>query len=337
MQRMPESEAPTRIGFIGAGGIARRHVGTLRTVSDVEIVGIADPDADRARALAAEVGARAYVSHVDMLDREALDAAYICVPPFAHGPPERAVIDAGLPFFVEKPLSLSIGDAEAIALALEQCDLVTAVGYHWRYMDTVDEARRLLRDTPARLVSGYWLDQTPPPNWWWHEAQSGGQIVEQATHVVDLARYLVGEITEVYAAASRAEMREGFPGLDVATGTGVSLKFAGGAVGTLAATCLLRWSHRIGLHLFGDGLAIELSEREIMVDVGRGRPVRQSLEDPVALEDRDFIDAVRGIPSRIRCPYREALKSHRVALAIARSARTGSPVRIALDGESSNA
>ena len=334
---MAGSKAPTRIGFIGAGGIANRHVGALRTMPDVEIAGFADPDSDRAHALAAEVGARAYASHTDMLDREALDAAYICVPPFAHGAPEKAVIDAGLPFFVEKPLSLSIADAEATALAIEQSGLVTAVGYHWRYMDTVDEARRLLRDTPARLVTGYWLDQTPPPRWWWHEDQSGGQIVEQATHVIDLARYLVGEITEVYAAASHAERRDEFPGLDVATGAGVSIKFAGGAVGTLATTCLLRWSHRVGLHLFGDGLAIELSEREIMVDVGRGRPVRQALEDPVNLEDRDFIDAVRGLPSRIRCPYPEALKSHRVALAIARSARTGTPVRIDLDMETSDA
>ena len=83
----------------------------------------------------------------------------------------------------------------------------------------------------------------------------------------------------------------------------VSLKFASGAVGTLATTCLLRWSHRVGLHLFGDGLAIELTDRDIMVDIGHGRPVRQAGEDPVFLEDRDFIDAVRGMPNRIRCPY----------------------------------
>ena len=57
---------------------------------------------------------------------------------------------------------------------------------------------------------------------------------------------------------------------------------------------MLRWGHRIGLNLFADGLAIELSDREIMVDVGRGRPIRAASEDPVYLEDCDFIDAVRG-------------------------------------------
>ena len=54
------------------------------------------------------------------------------------------------------------------------------------------------------------------------------------------------------------------------------------------------WDHRVGLHLFCDGLAIELSDREIMVDVGHGRPVREAGGDPVEREDRDFIDAVRG-------------------------------------------
>jgi predicted dehydrogenase len=323
--------APTRIGFIGAGGIAGRHVGTLRQMPDVEIVGFADPDFDRAQTMASTVGARAYVSHQDLIEREALDAIYICVPPFAHGDPEGAAIDAGLPFFVEKPLSLQIADAETISRAVEASGLTTAVGYHWRYLDTVKEARGLLRDTPAQLVTGYWLDQTPPPQWWWHEAQSGGQIVEQATHVIDLARHLVGEIVEVYAAASPALMRADFPGLDVATAMSVTLKFAGGAVGTLATTCVLRWGHRIGLHLFGDGLAIELSDREIIVDVGRGRPVRESGVDPVQLEDRDFINAVRGLPNRIRSPYREALKSHRVALAIASSSRSGLPVKIECD------
>ncbi len=317
---MTTDKARTRVGFIGAGGIAGRHVGTLRHMPDVEIVGFADPDFQRAQELASQVGGRAYVSREDLLERETLDALYICVPPFAHGDPERAAIEAGIPFFVEKPLSLDMAEAESIAGAVEASGLVTAVGYHWRYLDTVEEARGLMRDTPAQLVSGYWLDQTPPPRWWWREDRSGGQIVEQATHIIDLARHLVGEIDEVHAFAAPAMRRDDFPDVDVAT--------ANGSVGTLATTCVLRWGHRIGLHLFGDGLAIELSDRDIMVDVGRGRPVRGAGVDPVQMEDRDFVDAVRGLPNRIRSPYREALKSHRVALAVSASARAGLPVRI---------
>lgn len=319
-----------RIAFIGAGGIAERHVGVLQGMADVAIVGVADPDFLRATALAERLGACAYNSHADLIAMESLDAVFICIPPFAHGPVEASVIAAGLPFFVEKPLSLDIEAAEWIARQIEERRLVTAVGYHWRYLDTVEEARGLLADNPPALVAGHWLDQTPPPQWWWRQDGSGGQVVEQATHVIDLARHLVGEVTEVYAQGARAIARSGFPGLDVATATAVSLRFATGAVGTLSATCLLRWPHRTGLDLFCDGLAIELTDRNIMVDVGRGRPVRQAGGDPVEGEDRDFIDAVRGLANRIRSPYSEALKTHRVALAIAQSAALRQPVAISV-------
>ena len=324
---MKTEQYPVRIAFIGAGGIAERHLGVLRQMEDVRIAAFADPDFLRADALAAQLGAKAYRSHQDMLRMESLDAVYICVPPFAHGEPEDDVIRADLPFFVEKPVSLDFDTANTIAAKIEDRGLITATGYHWRYLDTVEEARGLLTNNPARLVSGYWLDQTPPPKWWWRQSSSGGQVVEQATHIVDLARYTVGEIVEVFAQTGHAP-RADFPDLDVATSTAVTVRFASGAVGNLSATCLLRWGHRIGLHLFADGLAIELSDREIMVDVGRGRPIRQAGEDPVFLEDRDFIDAVKGLGNRIRCPYGEALKTHRAAVSIARSADTGKPIAL---------
>ncbi|MEQ1956289.1 Gfo/Idh/MocA family oxidoreductase [Mesorhizobium sp. CN2-181] len=317
-----------KIGFIGAGGIAARHVGVLSQMNDVAIVGVADADFGRARELAGKLGANAYNSHADLLDRESLDAVYICVPPFAHGDIEVAVIDAGLPFFVEKPVSLDLASAQNIARKVEDHGIVTGVGYHWRYLDTVEEARGLLAGNPAALINGYWLDQTPPPQWWWRQDRSGGQIVEQATHVIDLVRHLVGEVTEVYALGARTAERHDFPGLDIATATAVSLRFASGAVGTLSATCLLGWPHRTGIHLFSDRMAIELSDHEIMVDVGRGRPMRHAEGDPVEREDRDFLDAVCGLPNRIRCRYGEALKTHHVALAIAQSAVSGQPVLI---------
>lgn len=319
----------TRIGFIGVGGIAQRHLGVLEQFPDVELVGFADPDFDRALAAAARFGARAHTDHAALLADDSLDAVYICIPPFAHGAAERAVIERELPFFVEKPISLDLDIAEALAVEIESAGLITAVGYHWRYLDTVDEAKRLLAARPAQLLSGYWLDQTPPPQWWWHADKSGGQMIEQTTHILDLARYLVGEVTQVFGLAGHTERAE-FPGLDVPTVSTASLRFASGAIGNIGSTCLLHWSHRVGLHLFSNGQALELSDHDLMVDVGAGRPFRQAEGDPVWREDRDFINAVRGETSRIRCPYGDALKTHRVALAISRSARSGQAVDLAL-------
>ena len=324
-------EGVTRIGFIGAGGIAHRHFGVLEQFEDVEIAAVADVDLARAEEAAARFGARAFADLETMIGETALDALYICVPPFAHGTPERAALAAGLPFFVEKPVALDLATAEEIAAAVAAQGLVTAAGYHWRYLDTVDEVRGLLAHNPARLMSGYWLDSTPPPEWWWHEDQSGGQMVEQTTHLLDLARYLGGDVTRVFGLAGRVDRPE-FPGLDVPTMSTASLQFASGAIANFASTCLLGWNHRVGLHLFGDRLAVELTDHDLMVDVGRGRPVRGAEGDPVWREDRDFIDAVQGKENRIRCPYAEALVTHRLALAVVESARTGQVIAMETAG-----
>src|SRR5690606_4037093 len=123
----------TRVGIIGVGGIAQRHLGVLEQFIDVELAGFADPDFDRAVAAASRFGAKAYPDHTTLLRDASLDAIYICIPPFAHGEAERAVIARGLPFFVEKPLSLDIDLADALAVEIATAGLITAVGYHWRY------------------------------------------------------------------------------------------------------------------------------------------------------------------------------------------------------------
>lgn len=320
---MPE----VRVGFIGAGGIAGRHVGVLQQFEDVKIAAFSDPAEDRAAGLAGRVGAATYTDFRQMLDKEQLDAVYICVPPFAHGEPELAAAERELPFFVEKPLATTREIGEKIAAVVSEKELVTAVGYHWRYLTTTEKAQELLEGNPARLALGYWLDKTPPPHWWQKEELSGGQMVEQTTHIFDLARLLVGEVEEVYAVGSHQE-RQTFPDLDVCDVSAATLRFSTGAVGNMASTCLLNWPHRVGLHLFSEHMAIELSEHEMMVDVGQGRPVEWNQGDPFVREDRDFIDAVQGKSNRIRCPYSEALKTHLVTTAAALSISQGRPLKL---------
>lgn len=319
--------AKTRVGFIGAGGIASRHFHDLQQFDDVQVVAVADVQRERAEALAAPCGATPYTSYEEMLVAGGLDAVYICVPPFAHGAPELACIEHDLPFFVEKPLATDWVTAERIAAGIADRSLVSAVGYHWRYLDTTQEAGELLAQNPARLALGYWIDSTPPPGWWIKQAESGGQMLEQTTHIFDLARVLIGDVTKVYAAGAKTPRAE-FAHADVHDVTAATLHFAGGAIGTMASSCLLRWPHRIGLHLFGDGLAIELSEFEIMVDVGRGRPTRHAEGDPFIREDREFINAVQGKAADVRAPYAEALRTHRVTTAATQSLLKDRPITL---------
>jgi myo-inositol 2-dehydrogenase/D-chiro-inositol 1-dehydrogenase len=120
---------PTRIGVVGAGFIAGRHVDTLCMLPDVAVVGVADPQADRATQLAARAGAAAYPDLQAMLEHLPLDAVYLCVPPAAHGDPERAVLARGLGLFVEKPLGVDLAEAEKLALEIEAAGVPTATGY----------------------------------------------------------------------------------------------------------------------------------------------------------------------------------------------------------------
>jgi predicted dehydrogenase len=296
----------------------------LAGFDDVELVGVTDPADDRARELAAEHGTGTFPDHEALLAAEP-DAVYVCVPPFAHGPIEEAVVAAGVALFVEKPLALDHATAARVAAAAG--DAVTAVGHHWRYLDVVEEARALLDGRPVRLMAGSWLDKVPPVAWWPVRSRSGGQLVEQAVHVLDLARYLLGEVTEVHGAAAGTPPVEG---ADVDGATAAVLRFAGGAVGTLTATCLLGWKHRAGLELYADGLALAITEDELVVRESGAEPRRVPADQDAAKRavDRAFVNAVRGAGDDVRSPYRDALRSHQLACALADSVAGGGPVRV---------
>jgi myo-inositol 2-dehydrogenase/D-chiro-inositol 1-dehydrogenase len=312
------------VGMVGAGAVATRHVRTLLAMGGVRVAAVADPAIERARLLAGQAGATAYASHLDMLEGERLDAVYVCVPPFAHGPPELAAIDAGLPLFVEKPVAIDLGTAERIAARLAARPLLTCTGYHWRWLDIFDRAAELLAANPPRLVSCSWLDKVPPPPWWRRRDGSGGQTVEQTTHVLDVARALAGEVTEVQAFGARANGAD----VDVDEVSVGSLRFAGGAVGSLVSTCLLPHLHRAGVEVVADGLWLSLSETELVVESDGERSLWRAQADPRPLPDRDFVQAVRGGPDRIRVPWPEAYRTHRLACALTRSADEGRPVAL---------
>jgi myo-inositol 2-dehydrogenase/D-chiro-inositol 1-dehydrogenase len=317
----------TRIGLIGGGGVARRHAAVLAGFPDVAIVGVTDIAPEAAAAVAQETGAVAFDGVEPMLDATSPDAVYVCVPPFAHGEPERALVERSIPFFVEKPLAAGLEVAEELAAAVAERGLLTATGYHWRYMDGVERARDLLARTPARLAVGTWLDKVPPVAWWTRRDRSGGQIVEQATHLLDTMLQLVGDVEEVYAVASWAPRAE-LPDSDVDDVTAATLCFAGGAIGSLAATSLLPAKHRTAVDLLCDGRRLQLGETGLVVDDGG---TVELAEDPWLAKrrvDRAFVDGVQGRGDDVRAPYAEALSTHRVACAIADSARERAPVTL---------
>lgn len=326
---------PLRVGCVGTGFIAGRHLEALAGMPEVRITAVADAVPDRASAVAAAYGARAYDDGLALLATEELDAVWLCVPPFAHGPLEAAAIDRALPFFVEKPIALDLDAATTVADGVRRTGLATAVGYHWRHLTVVEEAAAILRGRPPQLVMGYWLDGTPPVPWWSQRRQSGGQLVEQTTHIFDLVRYLVGEVATVTAVETTLA-RSDFATADVPTASSVTLAFESGAIGTISSTCLLTARHRVGLHLMGEGVALELSEssltdHELRVVTGQGRANTRSEESPIEREDRDFVEVLLGRRRTARVPYDEAWRTQALVEAADRSAAAGKTVSVGLE------
>lgn len=317
------------VGFVGAGGVAVRHARQLAQLDNVRIVAVTDPVAATAHSFAEMTGA-APASDLDALLATSPDAVYVCVPPHVHGPIEERLLDAGTALFVEKPLAADLPTAERIANAARQAGVVTSVGHHWRYSPAVDLVRGLLDGRPVRLAVGSWIDRVPPVPWWSKRALSGGQIVEQAVHVLDLLRMLCGDVVEVDAYANSAPPDTS--GADVDGATVAILKFRSGAVGTVSAACCLEWKHRAGLELHADGLSVAIHEDRVIATTSQG-PVQHSLQpdDAKLAADRAFIDAVVGngaARSGILVDYDEALRTHQLACAIADSAAHNRPVRL---------
>jgi myo-inositol 2-dehydrogenase/D-chiro-inositol 1-dehydrogenase len=318
---MTQTSGDVRVGMLGAGFVARRHVDRLAAIPGARVAAVADPQRERADALAAECGAVA-VAGVEDLVSEGLDCLYVCIPPWQHGHPEEVAIAAGLPMFVEKPLAADLSSAEGIAGRIRAAGLLAVVGYQWRYLDTLDTAKDLLAERPARMVLGSWLDKAPGTPWWSDQQRSGGQTVEQVTHLLDAARVLMGEVLSVRADGSRDP--EG-PG-DILHATTSTVRFGSGAVGSFSSTCLLRGGYRMAVELFAPGLALRLTERDLLVMDADGERTVLPGVDPVLEADRAFLAAVRGEDADLRSPYEEALQTHRLACALAEAARDGGTV-----------
>ena len=320
----------TRVGCVGTGFIAGRHLAALAAMDDVELVAVADAQPDRAQAVAGRYGADAHTDGTALLERDDLDAVWLCVPPAAHGPLELTAVQRGLPFFVEKPLAVDLATAVRVADAVRERDLLTCVGYHWRSLDVVARAREAVAGRPVDLLTAAWLDSTPAAPWWSRRSGSGGQLVEQTTHLVDLARHLVGEIATVQALES-TRPRPDWPDADVPTASTVLLRFVSGTVGTVSSTCALTRRHDVSLRVVADGQVLELRERalsdhELRIERADGEQVVRHTHDPVAAEDRAFLDALRTGARAVPVPYDEGLRTQAAVCAADLSAQRGGAV-----------
>lgn len=319
-----------QIGMVGTGWFGMMHAEKLAKMDGVNVAAFTATSKDKAeRAAARFKDARGYDSIYAMLDDRKLDAVYICVPPFAHGEIETALIDRGIPFLVEKPIGVESESPASIKDAVINKGMITSVGYHFRYMDGTTRVKQLLKERTVGMALGYWMGSMPGVSWWRSIDGSGGQFVEQTTHIVDLLRYTIGEVNEVYAAYGERIMNEAKEGVTVPDVGSVVLKLASGAIATISNTCAIPAGHRSGLHIYTNKGVLELGHSGL-VDAEAGRKTEYlNRNDPYEAENAAFLHAVRtGDASRILSTYEDAWRTHQVTMAANESARTGLPVKL---------
>lgn len=319
-----------RIGIVGTGWFSKVHADLLSSMDGVQVAAFVGTSQEKAeQAVQGYATARAYSNMEHMLDETKPDAVYICVPPFAHGEIESQLVQRGIPFLVEKPLGTNLDRPRQIMQEVKRSGLITTAGYHFRYTDAAIKAAEILENRRIGMALGYWMGDMPQVYWWRQQEGSGGQFIEQTTHMVDLLRCLLGEVDEVYAAfAHRAmkDLHEGVTVHDVGTAT---LKLKSGAVATISNTCLLPEAEKVGLTIYTEQGVIEIHPDKLSLkEKGKTTEYRNTV-NPYLRENEAFIHAVRtGDPSGILSTYEDAFKTMEITCAALQSAETGVPVKI---------
>ena len=319
--------------MIGTGYFSMFHAEILSKVEGVEITAIYGTSLEKAEAMAAKFPhAIGYADLANMLDASHLDAAYICIPPMAHGEIELALIKRRIPFFVEKPLGQNNEIPLKIVAELKKNPLLTSVGYHYRYSDSITELKSKIDDQNVGIVLGYYMTSMPTVPWWRNQASSGGQFIEQTTHIVDLLRYTCGEVEEVYAAFGNRILSVRDESMSVADVGTVTLKLRNGLVANISNTCILPENiEKTGISLFTDQGMLDWTPKHLKISGTASISEVIDVTNPYQTESEVFINAIRtGDSSGILSDYGDAYKTHQVTLAALESAMKGSPIKLDL-------
>jgi len=314
-----------KVGFVGTGGIAGAHLGALKTFDDVEFVAMCDVVEEKARSRANEFGGKAFTDFREMYDKVDMDAVFICTPPFAHGEQERIACEKGIAMFIEKPIAVRLEQAIIINDHVQRSGVITSVGYHWRYQSNAQTVLPILSKEKILGALGYWMGGMPGVHWWRVRAESGGQHVEQTTHIFDLCRYMVGSDAQTVHGVANSGTMTDIPDYDVDDISMVNILFKNSVVANITSSCAMQNWGRVHLEVFGRGLVISIGGPGPLVS--RGGKAEEVPQVPGMDRDRVFIDAVKTKDtSKILSPYADALETFKITMAASKSFVTGKAV-----------
>lgn len=342
---MADADDPIRVGFLGAGFIARYHALQLQLSPEPNrVVAVADVDPGRAGAFCAELGGATVADVAEVV--AASDVVFVCTWTGAHLDGVRAAVDGGRPVFCEKPLSVDLEGARRVAALVRRSGLPNSVGLVLRSSPALLALRELVGEPGSGPVMNVVFrdDQYLPvqgvyASTWRgdRELAGSGALLEHSIHDLDVLEWLLGGIVSVSA------HQQNLHGLDgIEDSVSAVLRFASGATATLGSVwhdVLSRPSQR----------RIEVFCRDAVVTLSGDvfGPVRRQTTDGEEVHEGDalvdwlaergvpldsaetrFLSAVRrwrsgGDPGRVRPDVIDALRAHELVDAVYRSAASG--------------
>ena len=285
------------LGVVGVGEMGRRHAENLRrSVPHARLVAVADIDLERARTVAAELEIDAAYPSVEALAAHSgLDAVVIASPPKYHLPAIVAAAAAGKHVFCEKPLALSLDDADAALDAVRKAGVILQVGHMRRYDPPYAAARsRIEAGEIGQIVvfKSIGRDQETSPAGACQVEANGTLFHDSTAHDFDLARWLTGdEIVEVHAFGSTVAIPE-LRRVDAFDAGVVNLQFASGAIGNIESFMDAKYGYDIRTEIVGTKGTLFVGQ--LAADSTRRDDPRRKL----ARRDRALVDPLlRGLSS----------------------------------------
>ena len=335
-----------RFGLIGCGRVAPRHAESLLSLPGAQLVAVADVRESRAERFAAQYHAAAHTDYHALLARQDVDVVNICTPSGLHAQMAVEAMQAGKHVIVEKPIALTLHDADLMIGAARVYGLKLCVVLQNRYNRPMQDLKQVIESGMlGRLLLGnatvrwYRPQEYYEDGWHGTWAMDGGALMNQSIHHIDALQWLLGRPESVFAYSATLAHRMEAEDIGVA-----SIRFHGGTLGVVEGSTVTYPENLEGsVAVFGERGSLKVGgtalNRKVLWKVAG------ELEHEKELLTREQVDppSVYGTSHRAviadmieailvnRAPKtdgREAKKSLALVLAMYESARTGQPVNL---------
>jgi len=196
----------TGAAVIGCGSIFPVHADAIRSMEAVQLLMVADIDAQKAQNAAEKYGCKPATDYTDILHHPEVQVVHLCTPHYLHAPLARALLQAGKQVITEKPMGLNLKECSELIEVSRQTGCSLGVCLQNRYHDTSRMMKQLLdsgslgRTLGARAFVTWSRDRDYYQKSSWRgtwEREGGSLVMNQAVHTLDLLQWLLGEITDV--------------------------------------------------------------------------------------------------------------------------------------------